>query len=108
MYFYHPDERQAMELREGIQARTFWGADLMLAVVDLDAHAVLPTHNHPQEQGGIVLQGELDFTVAGETRRLRPGDVYMIPGGLDHSVTLGPLPARVLDIFHPIREEFKY
>jgi len=108
MYFYHPDDREVKELLAGIYARTFWGERLMLAVVELDAGSILPTHNHPHEQGGIVLEGTLEFSIDEETRRLVPGDIYIIPGGVKHKVIVGENPAKVLDIFSPVREEYKY
>ena len=107
-YFYNPEDRETKELLAGVLARTFWGDNLMLAVVDLEANAVIPDHSHPHEQGGIVLEGELDFTIAGETRLVKPGDLYIIPGGVSHSVQVGPRPARVMDIFSPVREEYQY
>ena len=108
MYFHDPEIRAQKELLAGVRARTFWGENMLLAIVDLDADAVIPTHSHPHEQGGIVLQGEMEFTIAGETRQVKPGDVYIIPGGVEHSVKVGPQPTRVLDIFSPVREEYKY
>lgn len=108
MAYYNPQSREVKKLLEGIHARTFWGEHLMLVIVDLDAGAIIPAHSHPHEQGGIVLQGELEFDTAGEKRRLQPGDLYIIPGGVEHSVKVGDQPARVLDIFHPVREEYKY
>jgi quercetin dioxygenase-like cupin family protein len=107
-HFYHPIDRETKELLPGIIARTFWGQNLMLAVVDLDAEALLPNHTHPHEQAGIVLEGELNFTIDGETRQLKPGDVYIIPGEVEHSVVVGNKSAKVLDVFSPVREEYKY
>ena len=107
-YFYTYKERDTKELLSGVLARTFWGDNLMLAVVDLDANAFIPDHSHPHEQGGIILEGEMDFTIAGETRHVKPGDMYIIPGGVQHSVHVGSRPARVLDIFSPVREEYQY
>jgi quercetin dioxygenase-like cupin family protein len=107
-YFHHPKERKTKELLPGVLARTFWGENLMLAVVDLAENAVIPEHSHPHDQGGIVLQGEPTFTINGETRRLKPGDLYIIPGGVTHSVQVGEQPAQVLDIFNPVRQEYKY
>jgi len=108
MYFFHPQERVVKEIFPAIRARTFWGEKVMLALVDLDAGSFLPNHNHPHEQGGIVIKGELEFTIHGETRMLHPGDVYMIPGNIEHSVRVGEQDAQVLDIFSPIREDLKY
>jgi quercetin dioxygenase-like cupin family protein len=74
----------------------------------LEANAVIPTHSHPHEQLGVVLQGEPEFTIAGEVRMLHPGEPYVIPGGVPHSVKVGPSPAQVMDVFSPVREEYKY
>lgn len=107
MYFYNADSKQAKKLVEGVWVRSFWGNKIMLARVDLEPGSVLPNHSHPHEQGGFILEGELEFTIAGETRSLFPGDLYLIPGNVEHSVKVGTLPAKVLDVFYPIREDFK-
>ena len=107
-YFYDPQDRQIKDLVAGVHARTFWGEKMLLAVVNLDADAVIPSHSHPHEQGGIVLEGDPEFTIAGEVCLLHPGDLYVIPGGVAHSVSVGPKQAKVLDIFSPVREEYKY
>ncbi|MDI9547351.1 MAG: cupin domain-containing protein [Chloroflexota bacterium] len=108
MYFFSPAERERKELFGGVNARTFWGEHMLLAVVDIPANGVIPPHSHPHEQAGMVVAGELTFTVDGETRTLRAGDVYVIPGGVEHSVVAGDAPAQALDVFSPVREEYKY
>lgn len=108
MPFYTQGDREGRELFEGIVARTYWGENLLLAVVDVTADGVVPPHSHPHEQAGIILEGEVIFTIGGQTQRLKPGDVYVIPGGVEHSVTAGDMPCKVLDIFSPVREEYKY
>jgi quercetin dioxygenase-like cupin family protein len=108
MYFYYEKDRLPKELVPGIMARTFWGQNLMLAVVNLEANATLPLHRHPHEQGGIVLEGELTFNIGGEVILAHPGDLYIIPGDVSHSVKVGSQPAKVMDIFSPVREEYKF
>jgi len=107
MFFPDLEARQYKQLIEGIKARTFWGEKLMLALVDLEPNAVLPLHQHLHEQGGVVLEGEMTLTVGEESKTVRPGDLYLIPGDVPHSAKVGPLPTRVLDIFSPVREEYK-
>ncbi|MCK4897857.1 MAG: cupin domain-containing protein [Anaerolineales bacterium] len=107
MYFYNKESKPAKQIFEGIWARSFWGNNIMLVMVDLEQDAILPNHSHPHEQGGIVIEGELEFTIAGETRLLHPGDLYLIPGNVEHSVKVGSVQTKVLDVFHPIREDFK-
>jgi quercetin dioxygenase-like cupin family protein len=46
--------------------------------------------------------------VGGEIKVLGPGEVYIIPGDVEHWVKAGSSTTRVLDIFSPVREEFKY
>ena len=108
MYFHDPAERQTKDTAPGVRIRTFWGDRLLLAVVELDAGSEVPSHTHPHEQGGMMLEGDLEMNIAGETRLLKPGDVYVIPGNVEHAARCVGAPARVLDIFSPVREEFQY
>ncbi len=108
MYYYDPKERESKQLLPGINARTFWGEQMLAAVVDLDAHVQVPMHSHPHEQVGIVIEGQIEFNVAGEVKRLKPGQVYVIPGGVEHEARTFDTPVKVLDVFSPVREEYKY
>ncbi len=108
MYFYTIDDRTEKELVPGIRARTFWGEKMLSAVVVLDPNAILPEHSHPHEQHGLVVAGSLTLTIGGETRVIGPGDLYVIPGGVVHSAVNGPGETRVVDIFAPVREEYKF
>ena len=71
------------------------------------ADALVPTHQHPHEQMGMGLEGEFELTIDGETRTIRQGDAYCIPGNTPHSARGMTQNARALDIFHPVREEYK-
>ena len=67
MFYYNAADREVKDLITGIHARTFWGEKMMMVIVELDANAILPKHNHTHEQGGIVLEGELEFIIGGWT-----------------------------------------
>ena len=108
MYFFDPKQRHPKELLPGIAARTFWGEKMLAAVVDLAPNTHLPMHSHPHEQLGIVIEGEIEFNVAGEVKLLKPGDVYVIPGGVEHSARAFEQPVKVMDVFSPVREEYQY
>jgi unsaturated pyranuronate lyase len=90
----------------GVEIRTAAGTNLMLSVVHLEPESVVLDHSHPHEQMGILLEGRLEFTVAGVTRLLGPGDMWRIPGGVVHRVQALDQPAVAIDVFHPIREDF--
>jgi quercetin dioxygenase-like cupin family protein len=81
---------------------------MLAAVVDLDPETVLPMHSHPHEQLGIVIKGELELTIDGEARKLKPGDVYLIPGDVEHGAKTFANPVKVMDVFSPAREDYKY
>jgi quercetin dioxygenase-like cupin family protein len=108
MPFYQPDERQRKELRPGVVTRTFWGDNMLLGVVELEANGFIPTHTHPHEQSTYVIRGELEMDIAGEKRWMKAGELAIIPGGVEHTVQVGPENCLVLDVFAPAREDMKY
>ena len=90
----------------GTLARAVEGRDLSLAVVELDAGAIVGLHHHPNEQLGLILKGILTFTIGGETRELRPGDTYVIYSNVPHSAVAGPEGCVALDVFAPVRADW--
>jgi quercetin dioxygenase-like cupin family protein len=107
-YFHSPAERATKTYFGDMTARTFWGEKMLVALLDLPAHSIVPLHSHPHEQVGMLLEGDLTYTVGDETRALKVGDVWIIPGGVEHTAIAGDHPVRVLDIFSPVREEYQY
>ncbi len=106
-YFYKMDKLNRKELVPGVHLRTIWGDKVMLSLVDISHDGEVPEHIHPHEQAGLIMEGSVDFTIGGETRRLTQGDAYVIPGGVPHHVVPVGGPAVALDIFSPPREEYK-
>jgi quercetin dioxygenase-like cupin family protein len=49
----------------------------------------------------------VELTVAGETKLIHPGEAYHIPSQIVHSGRCGTSPAEVLEVFSPVREDFK-
>src|SRR5688500_17040702 len=91
----------------GVDIFTTYGRELMLSVVEFQPHAVVQEHSHPHEQAGLLLEGELEFIIDGRSHRVLPGQMWRIPGGVKHSAIAGPEGCRALDVFHPIREDYK-
>ncbi|MEZ6135061.1 MAG: cupin domain-containing protein [Pirellulaceae bacterium] len=90
----------------GIRLKAPFGERIMLSHLEMDAGAEVPRHCHPHEQAGVLLVGRLQLTIGAETRTLNPGDVYLVPGGVEHSAVAVDGPVKVLDIFSPIREDY--
>ena len=99
--------RPSKELAPGVRIQVISGEKLMLSRVAMEPGAVVPHHQHPHEQSGLVLEGDGEFTIGGETRHVRAGDYYAIPGGMSHGVTAGSQGGVFLDIFSPPREEYR-
>jgi quercetin dioxygenase-like cupin family protein len=91
---------------ETVRGRRIQGERLTLAVVELAPNAIVPEHRHEQEQLGMVIKGEVTFTLDGETRRLGPGGTWRCLSFAPHEVTAGPDGAVVLDLFTPIRDDW--
>lgn len=91
---------------ETVRARRVQGEHITLAIVELDPNAVVPEHHHVAEQMGIVLAGEMIFTIDGETRTLGPGGTWRILSDIPHGVTAGPNGAVVIDVFTPVRSDW--
>ncbi len=106
-YTFDPEGIERRELAPGVHLRTMWGEKVMLSIVEIAANSEVPMHSHPHEQAGMVLEGEFDFAIGGVTSRVKKGDTYIIPGGVEHAVYAGDAPAIALDIFSPPREDYK-
>jgi quercetin dioxygenase-like cupin family protein len=94
-------------LAEGVRARALFGDAAMLNLVELDPGAVVPEHSHPHEQLGIGLRGLITMVIDGMERPMGPMDAMHIPSGVVHAGVAGPEGALVLDVFTPIREDFR-
>ncbi len=106
-HFYDSTRTRRRELAPGVTARSIWGERIMMSHIEIAPGAEVPLHTHPHEQAGAMLEGVMEMTIAGETRTLRPGDSYVIPGGVEHSARALEGWALTLDIFSPPREEYK-
>ncbi len=107
MGFVETDKEKKRELVAGVTVTTSWGDKIMLSIVEMRAGAVVPDHEHPHEQAGMAWIGEFDMIIGGERRRLKPGDKYIIPGGVRHSAEAVAGPVKIVDIFSPPREDYK-
>ena len=104
--FSNVNEIEILKIWDGVHGRAATGAQAALVHLVLDPDTVVPEHRHPHEQTGILLGGSLRFTVAGETKELEPGDMWVIPGDTPHTVTAGPRGATLVELFAPPRDDW--
>ena len=106
-YFVRADPGAARPLFPGVSIRATAGEAMMLSLVTFEPGTEVPEHAHPHEQMGIMISGRLEFTVAGETQVLETGDIWRIPGNVPHQARAIDGPAVALDVFHPVREDYR-
>ena len=106
MPFIALNELPKMELFPGVRSALAAGSQLMLSALEMEHDGVVPEHSHPHEQAGLMLEGKLRLRIGDEERELTPGDAFIIPSHVVHSGVVTEGPARVLDIFSPVREDY--
>lgn len=106
-YFPTPAECGQHTIFGCVQIRTFAGEQMQLSLVDIPAEGVVDWHSHPNEQMGMMISGRAMFFVGDDSRELGPGDFYLIPGNVKHKVVPIGGPGQAMDIFYPIRDEYR-
>ncbi len=107
LYFPTPQECSSRSIFPGVTIQTCAADKMMLSFVEIQPHAVVAEHSHPHEQVGMVLEGQAIFHIGGEEKVLGKGDMYRIPGNVKHHVTALAELVKALDIFYPIREDYR-
>lgn len=72
---------------KGLHAYLFQGERQQMVFMTFEKDAEIPAHSH-EAQWAVVLEGEIELTIAGETRTLRKGDTYFIPRNVVHSAKI--------------------
>jgi quercetin dioxygenase-like cupin family protein len=101
------DSLNSKVARSGVTRRVFSGDNATLAFTTLEpGHAPHP-HSHPHEQIVYILEGRLRFVVGEEETEVGPGDMLVVPPGIEHfAETIGSEPAIDLSVFSPRRDEY--
>lgn len=105
--FFGERELAAKQVLEGITLRAVTGEKTMMTFFDFAPDAVIPPHRHPHEQITYVIEGAIEFTLEGETRGLKTGEGVVIPPDREHGARVLSGPARAVDAWYPIREDYR-
>jgi quercetin dioxygenase-like cupin family protein len=90
----------------GVEVRTLCsGAATTLAEFHLAAGHELPTHSHPHEQTGYLVEGRIQLRIGNETNEASPGDSWCIAGGTEHGATILE-DSIAIEVFSPVREDY--
>lgn len=105
MPFVDISSLRTIERLPGWHGRFFHSSSMTFAHYDFVRGASIHEHFHPQEEVYEVIEGELEVTIDGMARIVKPGVVAIVPGGVPHSVK-ALTNGRAIIVDYPLRPEF--
>ncbi len=82
------------------------GNHMMVIEWSMNQGVSVPEHNHPHEQAGYIISGQMLFHCDGKDWVLDPGMGYVVSGGTPHGADF-PVATVAVDIFSPPREDYR-
>ncbi|MGZ4199722.1 MAG: cupin domain-containing protein [Thermoleophilia bacterium] len=105
MFATHSDDG-FRELAPGILMKTVcFGSRTLLTEFRLAGGHTLPTHAHPHEQTGYLVEGHLVLTIGGQRHDVGPGDGWCIPADTAHGATI-LTDSVAIEVFSPVRRDY--
>jgi len=93
------------QLNDLVARQMIHGETMTIARIHLRKGAVVPLHQHPNEQISMVEHGRLRFVIAGQEQIVQGGDMVAIPPNAPHLVEALE-DSLATDLFSPIREDW--
>jgi quercetin dioxygenase-like cupin family protein len=93
------------QITDKIGRRVISGKQGTMVYWSMKAGAHAAAHQHPQEQFAWVIKGAIRLRIGAEERAIKPGDIAVIPGGIEHEAFFAE-DTEVIDFFAPVREDF--
>jgi len=98
MGFWDLKSLKLEEFRPGLWSKAEFGTNLTMAFMEITANKEGAAHDHPFDQCGIVIEGEIEISIGDEKKMLRPMETYFIPAGVRHGWKTSVSPAKILDV----------
>ena len=86
------------EFRPGIFSKIESGSNLTMACMEIAPNKEGMAHEHPFDQCGIVVEGEIEMSIGDDKKLLRPMETYFISAGVKHNWKTTVLSAKILDV----------
>lgn len=104
--FVYTNKIPLEDLGNGIKRKILaYSNNIMAVEVHFEKGAIGTLHSHPHEQLTYVLTGEFEFTIDGETKIVKSGDVLYKKPNVIHGC-IAKTEGILLDTFTPMREDF--
>lgn len=102
-----PGDAEWVVVNEKVRRKVFSSGNLMFVIYDLDPGAEVPLHQHPEEQAGFIVKGEVEIYTDTRRRVLKEGSWYHFEPNEPHGGrVVGSQKALVVDVFTPPKKEF--
>jgi quercetin dioxygenase-like cupin family protein len=96
-------------VRKGVERAGLRGDNALLVMNWLEPGMDVNPHSHPFEQIVFIVSGRVIFHIGDEDMEAGPGSVIRIPPDVVHyAEPIGDEPALNLDVFAPIREDYRH
>jgi quercetin dioxygenase-like cupin family protein len=98
MSFWDLKNLKLEAFRPGIFSKAEIGDGLIMAYIEIEAHQEDTGHEHPADQCGIVVQGQIEMFIGDEHKILAENETYFIPASIKHGWKTSDQSARILDV----------
>lgn len=98
MGFWNLKTLKLEEFRPGIKSQIECGANLTMAYMEIAAGTEGVAHDHPFDQCGVVVEGEIEMSIGEEKKLLKTMETYFIPAGVNHNFKTIASSAKIVDV----------
>jgi quercetin dioxygenase-like cupin family protein len=98
MAFWNLADLQLEQFRPGIMSKAQLGSNLIMVCMEICPNMEDTGHEHPFDQCGIVLEGQIEMFVEKDSKILSPNQCYFLPAGKRHGWKTFDAKAKILDV----------
>jgi len=108
MPFLRLEDVPTEEVLPGVKVQFIYLKSTMFCVIEYAPGAAIPPHRHLHEQIALVIEGEIEATVGGETERVGAGGVVRAESNVIHSSKALENGAKVICASSPVMKPYKF
>ncbi len=104
--FVYNAESKVTPCEPGVSRKVLaWSEELMMCEITFEKGASGNMHSHPHQQITYIAEGEFEFTIGSECKKVVKGDSVFMPSDVTHGVVCLEA-GKLVDVFNPKRDEF--
>ena len=104
--FHRFSDIDTKEIAPGFLSKLIHTETNTINFIEVKAGCSVPRHRHIHEQCSFIIEGEFELTVNDIPQLLNTGLFAIVPSNVWHSGT-AITDCRLIDIFSPVREDYK-